>query len=417
MVNPRRSRKSSERNFPPSPRDLITPARPRLPSEKTPYRRGEMVVRVPVTPKDLEQVGVRVVETGLMEWPRYQTKGGELGELVQLPQITLLRGFSKIERRAMKRFMRVSGEIARLDGLAERVMAIHNNLVKKGFPSPEIVEKRLIPTLQTLHKLIEARSRKKSKKAALIQFEDAIAFTKIGNWPACVQSLKGIVFNLRLRVSALNRQYPRLERQQGGSIDTRKKYQELAKHRIQEIEWVIHQLSLPRLPSLDLARLAASFDGNANEFVQQKKVDSTSEGNALARRYEELTSILSSGKLDRGSVQRRLATIRQLLYVRYARNFIVPSTIFRETARWPPTVRQRIIDFQLGLVKDNLDVWRKYGNPIWIAPWLLSVANSMAADSSFRERQRRIVEASVFMRQGKPERVVESLEKALTTVH
>lgn len=362
----------------------------REPGVEFPYRRGELIVARPAVPTILTRIGVSISPAGKIEWPRYNTLGHELGKIVQEGTATIW-GFSKLERRQKHISQNVAAEYLNLESLATRVQNMHNMFIQRGVPTGA-ARKKLVELLKTMAGSLGKRLRKESKRSAQAKLLRAAELLEEGNSPAFVNQLWGVFNDLGIRLSALNRQKPRIVRDVRLAIQESQRHRQLGVERIEEATRLMSELRHGGLSSESREKISHSFQARAANYEMLEKHTPTPEGKQLARLYGEISREIISN--EKGALY-RLPALKQWIYVRYARNFIVKASVLREMKDWSIEKRHQIITHQLKLVEDNMEYWTlSPGRAFWLAPWLKAVSDSMAHDSQLRGMQKTIALAS-----------------------
>jgi hypothetical protein len=360
-----------------------------------PYRRGELIRVRTAVPTTLRGIGVTISPVGRIEWPRYQTIRHELGEIVQEGTATIW-GFSKLERRQKHIAENTANEYLAMEALAERVQSMHNLFL---FSLPDAAaRKKLATILREMSAGMGRALRKKSKKDAQEKLVRAAELVEQGNGSAFVNQLWGVFNDLGTRLSVLNRQRPRIIRDVKLALQESQKHRQLGAARIEETEYLIRELSRGTVSRAEKEKLALTFEARAKNYSALEKKTPTPEGKALAELYQKASQdILRSERIAALTLQ----SMRQWIFVRYARNFIVRAHVLREMKDWPLAKRHQIITQQLKLVEDNMEYWTlNPGRVFWMAPWLKALSDSMATDSQLRGMQKTIALASGDAQQG-----------------
>lgn len=364
--------------------------KPREPGSEAPYRRGEIIRMRTAVPSTLRGIGVSISSVGKIEWPRYKTIRHELGEIVQDGAATIW-GFSKLERRQKHISQNVAKEYVTMEMLAERVQNMHNLFVDRPLLTGAARQK-LVQLLKEMSAGMGKALRKESKKGAQTKLLRAAELAEQGNGPAFVNQLWGVFNDLGVRLSGLNRQRPRILRDVKLAIAESQHHRQLGVSRIEETEHLIRELGRGTLSRAEREKLALAFDARAKNYVIMEKKTPTPEGKALAELYQKASQQLVENERSAGIT---LRSMRQWIYTRYARNFIVKAHVLREMKEWPAVKRHQIITQQLTLVEDNIEYWTlNAGRAFWLAPWLKAVSDSMAHDSQLRGMQKTIALAS-----------------------
>ncbi|MBM3281731.1 MAG: hypothetical protein FJY86_00080 [Candidatus Diapherotrites archaeon] len=368
----------------------------REPGMELPYRRGELIVSRPAVPMVLTRIGVSISPAGKIEWPRYKTLGHELGQLMQEGKATIW-GFSTLERRQKHISQNVAAEYLNLESLATRVQKMHNMFIQRGVPAGP-ARKKLVELLTTIAGGMGKRLRKESKRGAQAKLLRAAELLEEGNSPAFVNQLWGVFNDLGIRLSALNRQRPRIVRDVKLAVHESQRHRQLGVERIEEATRLMSELRRGELSRENREKISHSFQARAANYELLEKHTPTPEGKQLARLYDEISREIISN--EKGALY-RLSTLKQWIYVRYARNFIVKASVLREMMDWPVEKRHQIITHQLKLVEDNMEYWTlNAGRAFWLAPWLKAVSDSMAYDAQLRGMQKTIALASGDAQQG-----------------
>ncbi len=400
------------RYSPPRPRTPLEPLRERVVTQGVHLLPGEVARSPRVTPRTLEEIGVKVQSTGLIEWPRYRTtpEGVE-----PLPESTIIRGFSRAERREMHRYQSVLTETARLHNVATELVRIHNYILQKGVPKSEELQSRLRTKLEELSARIGKKPTKKTpKRRTKVQIANAIELAGRNNPTALLQSLKGAVWGIGKRLSVLNKHHRHIERSRRGAVELRKRYQALGKERLREIDVI---LTLPRgkkFTRATIEQFARAFSAHASSYAEQQLKDPTPEGRELAARYQTAAEYLRNySPTIRRPLEQQLVAIQQLVYTRYARNFIIPSNELRSMETWPIPRVARIASFQLKLFSENMEHWVAMNQTHWMSPWLISIANVLARGGKYQDAQKSVVRVSGLLKNRSPAEASAILERAI----
>ncbi len=369
----------------------------REPGMETPYRRGELIVSRPAVPTTLRGIGVNISPVGKIEWPRYKTIRHALGKIIPDGTATIW-GFSKLERREKHVSQNVAKDYLKIETLAERVQKMHNLFLTRSLPEGAAREK-LVEILENMSRGMGKGLRKETpQRYAQEKLLRAAELAEQGNGPAFVNQLMGVFNEVGIRLSILNQQCPRIVRDVRLAVAESKKHRQLGVTRIQETESLIRELVRGTVSRANREKLSFTFALRAKKYLVLEKETPTPEGKALAELYQKASEQLLTSERMAGLT---LQTIRQWIYVRYARNFIVKADVLREMKKWPAVKRHQIITQQLKLVEDNMEYWTlNAGRAFWISPWLRAVSASMATDSSFRGMQKTIALASGDAQQG-----------------
>lgn len=362
----------------------------REPGSNMPYRRGELIRARPAVSTTLRGIGVSISPVGKIEWPRYKTIRHELGEIVQDGTATIW-GFSTLERQRKHVSQSVAKEYLSMETLAERVRTMHNLFLTRTLPNGAARQK-LVHMLNEMARGMGKALRKESKKDAQAKLVRAAELVEEGNGPAFVNQLWGVFNDLGIRLSGLNRQRPRIVRDVRLAVAKSKEYRQLGVERIEETEYLIRELARGTISRADREKLSRAFESRAKNYSMLEKKTPTPEGKALAELYHRASEQLLTSERAAGTT---LRSMRQWIYVRYARNFIVKAQVLREMKEWPIAKRHQIITQQLKLVEDNMEYWTlSPGRAFWLAPWLKAVSDSMAHDTQLRGMQKTIALAS-----------------------
>ncbi len=382
----------------------------REPASQAPLRRGELIVERPAVPTTLQRIGVSISSLGQIEWPRYKTLGHELGELVQEGTITL-SGFSKLERQRKHITRSVAREYLFLENMTRDVQELYNHFLSHPIPQVEKEKAILVTRLTRMAESLGTRLRKESKRNAQGKLHNAAELARAGNKTAFVNQLWGVFNDLGIRLSSLNLQRPRILR--GVKLAIAKNNEQRLKGiaRIEETDRLIYDSARGRVSERDRNITANHFSSRAIHYRAAEGPKPTPEGKKMAELYDKAAKQFRQGEVE---VVDTLRELRQQIYVRYARNFIVKANMFREIGRWPAGTRHQIITHQLKLAEDNVEYWRASPRRFfWFSPWLTSISNSMALDSKLRGMQKTIALAAADARQGNYSGAQEKIQFAL----
>lgn len=386
----------------------------RDPASEVPYRRGELVQRLPARPTSLPTIGVRVSPTGMVERPWYKPAKKELGEIT-LAGYARIPGFSRAERRERHRLAGVVEEYTRLKNVCLGFEALQQLTRTHGLPTGEKKHELMIALIK-LKNTIGIYPRMKSKQGAIAKVERAMGLLKNNNVIAFIQQLEGVVNDLYVRRSALNKQNPRLERDIEMFIRESEAYKQKGLGRISETDQLIERIKSGKLSPKEQRELSATFGRRSTGYGLQNIEAKTEEGAALEMAYSKLSKMLKEGITDanRKKFVDILKGTRNWLSVRYARNFIMTSDMLRGVSKWKPGMRMKVITMQLKLAEENMEYWQAYGNVKWLFPWLLSLSNCMAVDSGHRTMQKLISNAAFA---AKKENFTGAQQKLLEALH
>ena len=365
--------------------------RPREPGSDMPYRRGELIRARPAVSTTLRGIGVSISPVGKIEWPRYKTVRHELGEIVQDGTSTIW-GFSTLERQRKHVSQSVAKEYLSMETLAERVRTMHNLFLTRSLPTG-VAREKLVQMLEDMSRGMGKGLHKETpQRYAQEKLLRAAELAKQGNGPAFVNQLLGVFNELGIRLSKLNLQIPRIVRDVRLAVAKSKEHRQLGVERIEETEHLIRELARGTISRADREKLSRAFESRAKNYSMLEKKTPTPEGKALAELYHRTSEQLLTSERAAGIT---LRSMRQWIYVRYARNFIVKAHVLREMKEWPIAKRHQIITQQLKLVEDNMEYWTlSPGRAFWLAPWLKAVSDSMAHDTPLRGMQKTIALAS-----------------------
>ncbi len=386
----------------------------RDPASEVPYRRGEIIQRLPARPSSLPAIGVRVSPTGMVERPWYKPVNKELGSIT-LAGYAHIPGFSRAERRERHRLAGVVEEYTRLKNACLAFETLQQLTVQHGLPTGE-KKRELIITLIKLKNTIALYPRLKTKKDSIKKVKRAIELLENNNVIAFTQQLEGIVGDLYARRSTLNKQNPRLERDIELFIRESDNYKQKGLGRMAETDQLFERTKNGKLSPREQRELSAIFHRRAVGYGKQNVEATTEEGQALESAYMKLSDLLKEGINDsnRREFLNVLTRTRNWLSVRYARNFIMTSDMLRSVAKWKPGMRMKVITMQLKLAEENMEYWLAYGNVKWLFPWLLTLSNTMAADAGHQTMQRLISQAAFV---AKKENYAGAQQKLLEALH
>lgn len=397
------------------------------PGEPQRYR-GEVIPMTPVQRATLEGLGVKIYETGIIEWPAplaAQARAAELGKKRMPVQRTI--GFDRAERFARHRVEGSEQTRERALTVAPLLAGVTQHVIETDLHEPAARE-QVAKDLQVLG-LMLGKSSRGSMKAARHAMRDAIGLLLFGNVPAAVGKMVKAHNDLADRLSESNKIVPRTERRQVGmqkrNADRRAGFRSWTR----ELDEDIRALTQFQLRPAQMTQLADKYLRQSRAYsriaTQQMEKDIIQpENRSLSETLQEMSTAIrqfrDTSSRTRAQVNRLhnlFQAARRWGHVRHARSFAVGASIFRESANWTLDQRGSLLRSQFRWAADNIDHWAASGEHLEAIPgWLDALGVAMKNDFRFRAFAPSIGSAKRLSLQGKYTEAVAALEKMVPSL-
>lgn len=370
-------------------------------------KRGQVFAEVQARQRTLRELGFVVnLFSGEVKRPLFK-ETTEWGRIEKSGEATT-KGLSKSERREVHKADNVQKERETLTKISKEMGEVHAYIVKHPLLLRDpVMRERLATKLLEFVKAIGPRSRKKSKKDAVVRLLKAIELTRKGNDGAVAASLIGTFRDIGERLSTLNIHQPLTGRT--ANVHTKEVREVMNGTR----DWLKHTrdmmvaLSKSAQPE-QMERVAIYCERNAFNLERALQSDSPTEARRIQESFAEAGKQLRAGKRDAAMETLRRARTYQLGL--YAHHFVLPSQTIRLIPKWSvPEMRSAAISRQVGLVEENLEYWRSLGRSSWILPWMRTLSGVAAQIPSERPHVRRINEAIRLLNVGNVEKAREEM--------